>query len=196
MSLLDRFRKKVMPNPRQQDAFVSPKKADFDADLSLREEVTSLYDRRVNPLHAVKAMLYETDGNLTTNAKRVSGIYLGVNDLLDRDGIDADLRSQLVSVRDSLAKSIEDVGPEARIFVSNYRESTRHINEMKLLQSYKTRLLDANGIMQFEAFCNMLTEIEYDRANTHGSLAQDVSKEALAKLYDLRDNWDDPSKLK
>ena len=42
----------------------------------------------------------------------------------------------------------------------------------------------------------MLAEIEYEKMTNLGSLAQDISDETLARLYKLRDNWDDPSKLK
>ncbi len=64
---------------------------------------------------------------------------------------------------------------------------------MKFLQSYK--LHDAAGVLQLEAVGNKLpAEIEHERANNPGSLAQDISDETLAKLCSLRDNWDDPSK--
>lgn len=94
-----------------------------------------------------------------------------------------------------MGKCLEDCGPEAKAFVTNYRASTRRINEIKLLQSYKPKLIDATGNMQLEAFQNMLAEIEYERANNPGSLAQDISEEALARLYRLRDSWDDPTSL-
>jgi hypothetical protein len=193
MSLFDRFRKKAAPISQQQRSAIpvatAPK---FGGPL--REEVGTLYDRGVNPIHAIKAMLYETDGNLTTDAKRLADIWLGINDLLDRDDIETDLRNQLVGVRDVLAKSIEDSGEGPKAFIENYRENTRKINEMKYLQSYK--LADAAGTMQFDLLCDMLTKIEYERANNPGSLAQDISGGKLARLYNLRDNWDDPSKLK
>jgi hypothetical protein len=163
---------------------------------SLREEVVRLYDRGVNPLHAIRAMLHEIDGKLTTDTKRVAGIWLGVNDLLDRDDIVNPLRSELVGIRDVIAKTIEDTGDGPKTLVANYRKSTRRINEMKYLQSYKPKLFDAAGEMQLEAVQNMLIKIEHERANDPGSLAQDISDECLTKLYNLRDNWDDPSKLK
>lgn len=201
MSLFDRFRKKSQSSP-QQEPSPSPVTATSDElhaenlDTSLRGEVSTLYDRSVNPLHAIRAMLHDTDGNLTKDARKIADIWLGVNDLLDRDGIENVLRSQLVSVRDVLAKTIENSGPEPKTFVTNYREGTRHINEMRFLQSYQPKLVDGVGVMQLEAFHNMLAEIEHERANNPGSPAQDISDETLASLYKLRDNWDDPSKLK
>ena len=107
MSVFDRFRKKSESTP-QQEPSASSVTAAPDIDISLRGEVGTLYDRGVNPIHAVRAMLYETDGTLATDAKKLAGIWLGINDLLDRDGIEHTLRSQLVGVRDVLAKSIEN----------------------------------------------------------------------------------------
>jgi hypothetical protein len=162
-------------------------------DRPLRKEVSAAFDRGVDPIRAVRAMLYK-DGHLLTDAEEFADIWLGVVDLLDRDGIENGLRSQLVSLRDVLAGTIEETSPEAKTFVTNYREGTRHINEMKFLQSYK--LHDPAGNMQLDALRNMLVDIEYQRANNPGSRAQDISVDTLARLYSLRDNWDDPSKLK
>jgi len=60
-------------------------------------------------------MLHETDGTTTTDAKRLADIWLGINDLLDRDDMEADLRTQLVGIRDVLAKSIEDSGEGPKV---------------------------------------------------------------------------------
>ena len=137
-------------------------------------------------------MLHDKDGGLTSDCEKLSGIWLGINDLLDRDKIEVNLRSQLVSIRDVLGSVISYSGPELRTFILNYRENTRLVNEMKILQSYRSKIIDANGIMQFAAVCEMLAEIEHERANNPDSLAQDISDEKLASLYSLRDNWNDP----
>ncbi len=107
-----------------------------------------------------------------------------------------ELRTQLVSIREVLGKAISDTGPGPRTFILNYRENTRRINEMKFLQSYKSKIIDPDGVMQFEAARKMLSEIEHERANNPGSMAQDISDEKLANLYSLRDNWDERSKFK
>ncbi len=199
MSLFDRLRKKPQLSPQKEPpggpVTAIPDKPG-DTDDSLRAEIGRLYDCGVDPVHAIRATLHGAGGTLTTDAKRLAGIWLGVNDLLDRDVIGNPLRSELVSVRNVLAKTIEDAGEGPKIFVRNYRENTRRINEMKFLQAYKSKLVDAAGVMQLEAVQNMLAEIEHERASNPGSLAQDISDEKLASLYSLRDNWDDPSKLK
>ena len=141
-------------------------------------------------------MLHDADGNSTTDARKIADIWRGINDLLDRDGLENTLRTQLVGLRDVLAKTLEESSPEAKTLVTNYRESTRHINEMKFLQAYKPKLVDSAGVMQLEALKSMLAEIEYEKMTNLGSLAQDISEKTLARLYKLRDNWDDPSKLK
>ena len=164
------------------------------ASTSLREEVSRLHDLGVHPLHAVRAMLHSSEGELITDTKKCADIWLGINDLLDRDDIENSLRSQLVAIREELGSAIAKTGTEPKAFVTEYRERTRQINEMRFLQSYKLR--DEAGIPQLEAVSNMLAEIEHERANNPGSLAQDISDETLAKLYNLRDNWDDPSEFK
>lgn len=198
MSLFDRFRKNLDFAPQVKLA-PAPEKVvagkPYDKDNSIRRDVSALYDHGVNPVRAIMAMLHETDGTLATDAEKLSGVWLGINDLLDRDGIEADLRTQLVGIRNGLGKAISDTGPGPRTFISNYRENTRRINEMKFLQSYKPKIIDANGVMQFEAVCKMLSEIEQERANNPGSMAQDISDEKLASLYSLRDNWDEPGKF-
>ena len=110
-----------------------------DGPASLREEVGILYDRGVNPLRAVRALFHDADGNLITDARKIADIWRGINDLLDRDGIENTLRTQLMGLRDVLAKTLEASSPEAKTLVTNYRESTRHINEMKFLQAYKPK---------------------------------------------------------
>lgn len=174
MSLFDRFRKKPETAPDVELASTPEKVAagkPTDKDNSIRRDVGALYDHGVNPVRAIMAMLYETDGTLATDPEKLSGIWLGINDLLDRDEIEADLRTQLVSIRDALGKAISDTGPAPQTFISNYRENTRRINEMKFLQSYKSKITDVDGVMQFEAVCKMLGEIERERANNLGSMA-------------------------
>jgi hypothetical protein len=141
-------------------------------------------------------MRYEKNGSLTADAKKLSDIWLGTaNDLLDRGKIEFYSRNQLVVIRDILGNAIADTGPVQKTFVTKYRENTRRINEMKFLQSYQPKLVDAAGVMQFEAVRNMLAEIEHETANNPGSLAPDISTETLARLYSLRDNWDNPARL-
>lgn len=187
MTLFDLFRKKLKPLPLPVPENPS------GGHGSLREEVNNLYDRGLNPILAITKILHDLDGNLRTNAKEIADIYLGINDILDRDGIEITLRNQLVNIREVAAKVIEDAGPGPKTFVENYRSSTRRINEMRFLQSYN--LKDSDGNIQRESFERMLLEIEHERAHHPGSLTQDISDEALAKLYDLRDNWDNPSKF-
>ena len=164
--------------------------------MTLREEVSRLYKQGVDPVRTIQSMLYNVDGSLTTDANKLVEIWLGANDLLDQDDIVNPLRSKLVAIRDVLAKTIEGAGEGPKAFVANFRESTRRMNEMKYLQAYKPKLVDASGVMQRTAFQQMLAEIEDARANYPGSLAQDISAETLAALYRIRDNWDDPPKLK
>jgi hypothetical protein len=182
-----RFGKEPQPAPQQE-------LPGSIASTSSREEVSRLHDLGVDALHVVRAMLHGLGGEPITDTKKCADIWLGINDLLDRDDIENLLRSELVAVRDKLGKCIADTGTGPKTFVTEYRERTRRINEMKLLQSYE--LHDAAGVLQLEAVGNMLAEIEHERANNPGSLAQDISDETLAKLYSIRDNWNDPSKWK
>jgi hypothetical protein len=141
-------------------------------------------------------MMHERDGSLSTDVERTVAIWLGINDLLDRDGLDLKLRGELVAVRNTLGKVITDSNPGLNAFVTNYLANTRRLNEMKFLQGYKSKLLDNEGVMQREALEAMLADIEHQRDTQPGSLAQDISQEALARLYRLRDNWDNPDTLR
>lgn len=197
MALFNRFRKRqdsVGQQAPQGNTGTAIPDASPTEDESLRGEVTRLYERGVDPLLAIRAMLYDKDRNLITDAKRLAGIWLGINDLLDRDDVVNPLRSELVSLRDVLGESIAVTGDGPRAFIANYRESTRKINEMRTLQSYK--VTDEAGQMQLAAVKYMIADLENERANNPGSLAQDISEEKMAGLYRLIEHWDDPRKLK
>ena len=161
MSLFSRFRKASQP-----EAGTTPTKAmaapDVDGrsaeanPIDLRTEVGRQYDRGVDPIHTVRAMLHELDGSLTTDAERIASSWLGVNDLLDRDDVVNPLRSEMVNIRDVMAETIRKSGAGPKTFVDNYREATRKVNEMKFLQAYKRRLVDEAGVMQLDAVRNMI----------------------------------------
>lgn len=197
MSLFDRFRKKrdsIGQQASQGNAITAIPDTLLVKSGSLREEVIRLYDHGVDPVHTIGAMLCGRDRSLITDAEKLAGIWLGINDLLDKDDVFNPLRSELVGLRDVLGRSITDAGDGPKAFIENYRESTRKINEMKVLQSYK--LTDDAGQMRLAAVKDMIADLENERANNPGSLAQDISEEKMTGLYRLVEHWDDPSKLK
>ena len=100
MTLFDLFRKKLKPLPLPVPENPS------GGHGSLREEVNNLYDRGLNPILAITKILHDRDGNIRTKAKEIADIYLGINDILDRDGIEITLRNQLVNIREVAAKVI------------------------------------------------------------------------------------------
>lgn len=93
-------------------------------------------------------------------------------------------------MRDSLGESIEKSGDGPKGFIADYRERTRQISEMTVLQSYK--LTDETGDPQLAAVKHMVADLENQRANDPGSRAQDISEKKMADLYHLIDHWDDP----
>jgi len=197
MAIFDRFRKKspplapAPPEPAVQDVDI----ADPVLSSPLRAAIGTLYDNGVDPIQAIIAMMSERDGHTSTDDKRMIAIWLGISDLLDRDGVDLRLRGELVASRNGLAQALTDTNPRLNTFVANYLASTRCISEKKFLQAYKPGLMDQNGVMQLESVKAMLADIEHQRDTEPGSRAQDISDEALARLYSLRDNWNEPSKL-
>ena len=189
-ALLGRFRRKEPPAAPEAGS-LTPETTLREDDL-LRAEVARLYKLGINPLEAIRALVSPKIGT-TVDIKRLVGIWLGVQDLLDRVDVVNPLRSELVTVEGILGQSVADMSDGARAYIADYRHRTREIREMKVLQSYAIK--DTAGNVDLNLVRAMVADLERERT-TPGSMAQAVSDEKMADLYRLIANWNDPSKLR
>ena len=193
-SLLKRFRVKrhqtSQQEPRGGAAIVPPKDPIFEDDL-FRREVVRLYELGVDPAEAVRALLHPKDG-ATIEVKRMVGIWLGLNDLLDKLEIVNPMRNDLVSVEEVLGSSLAAMTDATRAYIADYRRRSRVIREMRVLQSYKTT--DEAGNADLTLVRAMVADLERARA-VPGSMAQVISDDKMASLYHLIAYWSDSSKL-
>ena len=187
--LLGRFRRKE-PQAAPADASAAPEKTLREDDL-FRAEVARLYELGVNPLEAIRALVSPNAGT-TVDVKRLVGVWLGVQDLLDRTDVVNPIRGELVTVEGVLGQSVADTSDGSRAYIADYRRRAREIREMQVLQSYATK--DGGGNIDFGLVRAMVADLERERV-TPGSMAQAVSDEKMADLYRLIANWNDPSKL-
>lgn len=188
-ALLGRFRRKE-PQAAPAAASLAPETMLREDDL-FRVEVARLYELGINPLEAIRALVSPKIGT-TVDVKRLVGVWLGVQDLLDKMDVVNPLRSELVTVEGILGQSVADTSDGARAYIADYRRRTREIREMKVLQSYAMK--DAAGNVDLNLVRAMVADLERERA-TPGSMAQAVSDKKMADLYRLIANWNDPSKL-
>ena len=195
ISLRDRFRMKRRPKSQQEPrggaTVASPLEGSIPGDNLFRREVVRLYELGVDPAQAVRALLHPKDGT-TIEVKRLIGIWLGVNDLLDKVELVNPMRADLMAVEGVLGNSLADMNDEARAYVSGYRNDSRKIREMRVLQSYRTT--DELGNADLTLVRAMVTDLEQART-IPGSMAQSISKDKMASLNRLIAHWEDPSEL-
>ena len=190
--LLGRFRRREPQATPARPASTPATEPTPGEDDLFRAEVARLYELGVNPLEAIHALVSPKAGS-TVDIKRLVGVWLGVQDLLDRLDVVNPIRCELVTIEGVLGQSVADASDGARAYVADYRRRTGEIREMQVLQSYAT--LNAAGNLDLDLVRRMVADLERERA-TPGSMAQAVSDDKMADLYRLIANWDDPSKLR
>jgi hypothetical protein len=138
--------------------------------------------------------LTDADGNLITDPEQLYGVRKHIGDLLSKEGqretpLAARATDSLTKLRDSLDGVIEDAAPGFKQYLQNFRDASRPIDEMQVLQDTEPKLFRGpQSTMTYSDFQRFMKNV-VDMRNAQGvNPYKSISDDTMQRLWNLRDD--------
>ncbi len=135
--------------------------------------------------------LYESDGvTLKSNPEQLYGLREDINRMMSKPSQAKDqnlvhVSGELRQIRDVLDRVIEAGAPGYRVYMDNYANASRRIDELEVLQGHENGL---NGFKTLVPFQGMMRKIVEAREKPGNNPYKSISDTTMQQLWALRDD--------
>lgn len=144
-------------------------------------------------VRAIRDKLFDADGNIETDPEVLYGVRKEINNRLSKEAAREEPTNQLaarelIQLRDLLDQSIEAGAQGFGAYLENWRNASRRIDEMSVLQDHRAGLFDSANRMQYSRVQKMMRSVVDRRMQGGANPYQSITPENMARLWALRDD--------
>lgn len=155
----------------------------------LRPTVRQALTEVRNSLHIGR----DPDAPLENSPKRLYAARQAITDMLSRSGQASNpavalARSELVQLKNTLDGVITRAAPDYSAYLKHFEENSKPIDEAELLQSFRPRIVNAQGVIQLSRITNMINTVMKNRWSGGINPARSLGDDTMDTLFAIRNS--------